>query len=678
MSSAWKFFRHKFNSFVFAIFVADCLLCILALQRAERLSDFIYFHFGLTGLLFCPLLALIFFFKRQLDQPLPVHALTFALLTTFSIALLLGLSETHLVNDVLGIIHRRFQKPYWQGLGLALAAAICLPLIGHALRSGIRQRRYADFLVCMAFLVFLVLLFLPDGFDSIGHWETWNYRAYLEGQFSWNVSYELTTRFWVAVPHLLATIISPDSFVGFHLAHLVIIWGKLVLLYGILRKLKFSRLYAFLATMLFMVYPVNSALLSLRSLPNQFSIMSLLAAGYLILDYRDNQSRLRLLGIWLSLIFNVVTNETAYVIILVAPIIWIWTCRRAAWKNANLTLIWYLFPLCKVAHLLVLSALNLNFYNSSVVEGSARIDGGAAGSLVERLVGIYRHTFVEAWREALLVFDESPWLPQSLLLLVVVAAVGWYLKRSNDNRRMQTFDQARLALLGGIAFVIPAVGVLIWLDQYSGDLWRTYFYVPIGAAVAFISLIMLVTSPIKRSRLRRILVLVICLGLIFPATARLFGQRGRFVASARAKAEMLNDLMRLIPAIEADTRILLTTDMTEDQLNGSDIYEFLYSNDLDNAMLYVLYGNGVPVQSTFCLTAEVCSTFGGEETMFTSPNELPPRTLVIEISRDLSVKLIGDPAAYFGLSIDVSYDHSRLYSSDAPLPRRALIMLRAE
>ena len=191
-----------------------------------------------------------------------------------------GLSETRLVNEVLGIIHRRFQQPYWQWVGLALAALIFLPLIGRALRSCLEQRRHADLLICGGYLAFLLLLFMPAGFDSIGHWETWNYRAFLEGQSSWNVSYELTTRFWVAVPHLLAMIISPDSFIGFHVTHLLIIWGKLVLLYGILRKLKFSRLFAFLATMLFMVYPVNAALLSLRSLPNQFSIMALLAATF--------------------------------------------------------------------------------------------------------------------------------------------------------------------------------------------------------------------------------------------------------------------------------------------------------------------------------------------------------------------------------------------------------------
>lgn len=661
------------NISIACLLPAAIVLAIFAFQQSHSHASFLYFHLGLTGLLFCPLLALAFLRKPRLDEPLPLRALALSLLLCLLVALLAGLSETRLVNDALGVIHRRFQQPYWQGVGLALAALIFLPLIWRALRNCLEQRRHADLLVCGGFLAFLLLLFLPGGFDSIGHWESWNYRAYLEGQFSWNVSYELTTRFWVAVPHLLATIISPDSFVGFHVTHLLIIWGKLVLLYGILRRLKFSRLFAFLATMLFMVYPVNSALLSLRSLPNQFSIMSLLTAGYLILDYRDNPSRLKLLGIWLALAFNVVTNETAYALILVAPTLWI--RRRVAWETANLSLYWYLLPAGKIAHLLLLSSLDQPFYNSTFLERGVGTEGGVIGSDALRLLDVFRHTLVEAWGDALLALNSSGWLPQTLIALALIAAIGGYLLRRGDDRTLPDITRARRSLLVGIAFIIPAVGVLIWLDQYSGDLWRMYFYVPIGAAIALLSVIALLISPMNKVRHREIIVLIICLMLMLPATARLFAQRGQFVANARVKADFLYAVMQLIPAIEADTLILLTTDMTSDAFDQSAVYELLYSYDVDNAMLYVLYGNGTPVQSTFCLTAEVCSTFGGEGTLFTAPQALLPRTLVIEIGHNMSVRLVSDPAAYFGMEVDAPYNGDSLYSPDAPLPRRAIAML---
>ena len=231
------------------------LLSLLSTGKTSDSSDFLFFNLGFVGLTFCPLVALYYLASRRFDLALPLPAFALSLLTLMSLALLFDLSDTTLVKDMLGIIHRRFQQPYWQWAGLSLAGLIFLPLLWRALRNTLRSRQYSDLLVCGSFLVFVLLLYLPFGFDSIGLWETWSYRAFLEGQFSWNINHELVTRFWVAVPHLLATIISPDSFIGFHLVHLLIFWAKMVLFYGIMRKLGLLRLHAFLVSIMFMIYP---------------------------------------------------------------------------------------------------------------------------------------------------------------------------------------------------------------------------------------------------------------------------------------------------------------------------------------------------------------------------------------------------------------------------------------
>ena len=654
------------------------LLSLLSTGKTSDSSDFLFFNLGFVGLTFCPLVALYYLASRRFDLALPLPAFALSLLTLMSLALLFDLSDTTLVKDMLGIIHRRFQQPYWQWAGLSLAGLIFLPLLWRALRNTLRSRQYSDLLVCGSFLVFVLLLYLPFGFDSIGLWETWSYRAFLEGQFSWNINHELVTRFWVAVPHLLATIISPDSFIGFHLVHLLIFWAKMVLFYGIMRKLGLLRLHAFLVSIMFMIYPVNSALISLRSLPNQFSIMSLLAAGYLALDFRDNPSRLHLIGIWLGLVLNVVSNETAYAVILVAPLLWYLRERRAGWKYLNLTVIWYLFPLCKIAYLLLLSALNISFYNSHVFDVSAVTSGtggGFFGDFFGRLVDVYHQTFVGGWQDAVTSLSDSSWLSWSLVNLLLVISVGWYLSRGHVQIGFPTHSQAWLALLGGLLFMIPSVGVLIWLDQYSGDLWRMYFYVPIAAAIVLFSVIILLTSPLRNTRFRTVIVIVICLVLILPATVRLLAQHQYYVTRANSKALMLMDLLELIPQINPDTVILLKTDMSQEQLDASVIYEFNYSNDLDNSMLSTLYGNGQPVHSSFCFSANRCSTFGGEETMFSAPEEFLHRTLVIQINEDLSVQLVDQPVDYFGLATDVSYDAQKLYDSAAEVPSRVYTML---
>ncbi len=100
-------------------------------------------------------------------------------------------------------------------------------------------------------------------------------QAFLEGKPS-TTSAELATRFWNLVPHALGSVITSDSFAGYHLVHIFMFWGKLVCLYGIFRRLNVAAYMAFLVTMLFMVYPVNSLLMSLRSYPLTFNVLSLL------------------------------------------------------------------------------------------------------------------------------------------------------------------------------------------------------------------------------------------------------------------------------------------------------------------------------------------------------------------------------------------------------------------
>lgn len=679
MSFHFKLPQRTFVVLVLALLVADCALGFLALRRATGLGQFLFFHVGVLGLLLFPLATSYYLLHPQATNTFCLRSLLVSFQLLLALALLFGAIDPDAAGELLEVMHRRFRHSSWQWLGLSLAAVVFLPLIVQRMRQTLRARTFADFTVIGAFALFLLILYLPFGFNSVGHWESWGYRAYLEGQHSWNVEFELTTRFWVMAPHLLASIIAPDSFVGFHLVHLLILWAKLSLLYGILRKLGFARPHAFLTTVLFMVYPVNSDLLSLRSLPNQFSVMSLLAAVLLMLEYRERPSRWHLLGIWLALVFNIVTNETAYAIILVAPALWL--ARRPRWssKNLNLTLVWYLFPACKIAHMLLLSSLNMRFYNSYVFESGKSPQGISADALValfRRLAEVYRHTFADSWVEALEAMMAGNWLLPSLALLTLTGAVSWYLVRGKDSDRQIVHGQAKKSLLFGLLLVLPAVGVLIWLPQYAGDLWRMYFYVPLGASIALFSLARMVALRVPSRRYREATVVALCLALMLPATERLFVQHDAAVRRADSKARMLYQLMRTIPRVEDDTAILLTTNMSKEAFAASAISELRYSNDLDNSMLYVLYGNGLPIHSTFCINKGECSLFGGEQTAFTSDSpELLQRTLAVNIAADLSVTLIEDPAEYFGLDSRIPYDVSLLYDRAAGISSRARTML---
>ena len=298
-------------------------------------------------------------------------------------------------------------------------------------------------------------------------------------------------------------------------------------------------------------------------------------------------------------------------------------------------------------------------------------------SAFHKLIEVYRHTFLGGWLDAWHALDNGNWLWYSLAMLVLVGIVSRYLSGGNFENSPPDSNKARHALVGGFLFLLPAVGILIWLDQYTGDLWRMYFYVPIGAAIAIMGVLQLLGAPIRSDRYRKTATIILYLAIILLGNARLLAQHQAFVERADNKARFLMSLMETVPRIGQDTIILLTTDMSEAQFDASDIYELRYSNDLDNSIFYVLYGDGLPVESTFCITADDCSTFGGEDTILTAtdPGGLLQRTLVISIGADLSVDLVSQPAVRFGLALDEPYDASNLYDADAPLPPRAVTML---
>ena len=219
------------------------------------------------------------------------------------------------------------------------------------------------------------VLYLPFGFDSSGHWEEWIIYGYTEGgTLSYYVT-EAVSRPWVMVPHTLAYLISSETFIGYHLVNFLLYAGAMTILYVVLRQLGVPPLYALLTATLFIFYPVNDALMTLRRLPNNFSVLTLLLSIALFLDYCKHPKRLTLLGTWLSLLYCVNSNETGFVVILVVPLLLWRRDRRLTWRKVNLSAAWYLVPVFKVAYVILLLATGRDFYQSGLLKTIADSPG---------------------------------------------------------------------------------------------------------------------------------------------------------------------------------------------------------------------------------------------------------------------------------------------------------------
>ncbi len=621
-------------------------------------------------------LAIYFQVTVRLCAPIPFGiGQGMSLLALLLLCLLFQTGDMFRIELLLDGISKVFSSPAWQAFGLLLSGLIFIPLVFQSLREGIKESRREDFVAIVSFLSFLLLLYLPFGFDSVGHWEEWVFRDYLES-FSPDVSPELVSRFWILVPNVLANIISSQSFFGYHLVNFLMFWGRLALFYGILRKLKLAPLYAFLTAIMFMVYPVNPGLMSLRHFLMNVRVLSLLAAVFFCLEFVENPSRLRLAGVWMALLLNVGSYEAGYAIIAVIPLLW-WRRLRWTWKNVNITIIWYLFPVAKVVFLLLLSLESRQFYGSTWVSNPQETQSFALDSIAFYagiIESVYRQTFWYGWREALSMISQSAWIMPVIASLMLTGIVATILARGANTLLFSSRWQIAYASLAALLFVIPAVGVLMWLEKYNSDLRRMYIFMPAGASVAVFGLILMAASVIKHIQLRKAFIICLCLMTMFPALVRLYEQHAYFDRSANNKARILLQIVEQAPTIDANADVIILTEMLGTELRAKGVSEM--RTGMLNSAIAVLYDHEGPNLTFVCIIDKRC---------FKDELGLPPLHLqdnadfsnlvVFYLHDDLSVELLHELPPELGGANNVSYKPESLIDTTAPIPPRALTML---
>ncbi|MCY4073498.1 MAG: hypothetical protein OXG60_19575 [Chloroflexi bacterium] len=564
----------------------------------------------------------------------------------------------------------------WQVFGIAMAGIVYIPLAFQSLRRGLKGGLRADFVVIGALFVFLILLYSPFGFESIGQWDSWSIQALFEERPS-KLAREIVSRFWLLASDFLARVISAESFFGYHILYLLMLWGISILFYAILRRFKIAPLHAFLVTMLAMVYPVNSHLMSLRSTPHAFSKLALFVAIYFALECRASASRWRLLGLWLALFFNVASYENAFVIILLVPILWWWRSPRWTWRNFNLTAIWYLIPAAQIIFIILLSNAGRKFYGAiylsrALIQERTVIEN--VSHYLDIIGKVYLQTFLHGWHEAFNSMEQNLWIAPTLAALVLTGTVAVYLARLSKADMFPSRKQLLLWLLAGLLFILPSIAVLMWFEKYQIELWRMYIYIPFGAAAVVTSLLLLFVAPVKKVRLRQALVICLCLMLMFPALSRLFVQHAHFNNSANAKASVLLQIVEQVPHYDSNARMVLVTNMSRDELSELGIYE-LWTNMFDSA-IYFLYGQGRPMFSSLCILGAACSTDDIDKNLQYLDADTDYRDIVIfRLYDDLSVELLHELPPELGGKQNHSYNPERLIDKSAPTPPRALTML---
>ena len=629
--------------------------------------------------------AVWYFWSLKLDEPPPVRPYMLLVVAVIWIACLLATATgAFSIVKMLAALRELFTSNGWQYFGIVLAAVVFVPLLIRSLRHGIKTGANADFVAISSFLVFLLLLYAPFGFESIPLMEGWLQKALLEGSPSEVANGELVTRFFALVPYAVADELSPHSFAGYHVVNVILFWLKLALFYGILRRLTVTPFLAFLCTMLFMVFPVSTLLLSLRSLVPALTIVTFFAALYLTLGILMNRSRLRLrlAGVWLAMLFAIGSHDLAYGLIVAAPLIWWWRNRSPIWFKANLTAIWFLPFMAKVFYVLLLFSANQNFRGSALGDSATTIlfDGRPIPELVVHYVGIlgevYLQTLVLGWQEAYATISLNAWIPSTVAMLALTGLTALWLAR-HEKVTFPTRRRIAAVILGGLALVLPSVGVVMWFEKFNRDLWRMYILVPIGAAIALLGLVLLIASLAKTRRIRVFVIVSLCLLLMFPAISRLFLQKASFETLVENKAYVVRQIAELAPRFEPEAFFVLLTDMGLRGIGDNQLWDF--RRYMFNFHMRVIYHQDHPEYSVLCWNGGICNAVDWGYSDFKIQDVIPDssKLVVFRLHEDLSVEVLHELPSELGITDAERYDPLRLIDTSAPLPRRAVTMLGA-
>ena len=628
-------------------------------------------------------LGLWYFWTLRLDEPPPVKPnMLLVIAVAWALCLLGTAVDVFSVRQILAVAREVFFSNGWQYFGIVLAALVYVPLLIQSVRRGIETKASTDFVAIAGFFLFLLLLYLPFGFETVAQWEGWVNKANLEGSPSAVMTGELVTRFWAMLPYAFAHVISPHSFVGHHILNVVMFWSKLALFYGILRRLSVAPFFAFLCAMLLMVYPVNTFLMSLRSYTHTFNVPSLFAAFFFTLEFLRNPGRLRLAALLLAMFFTVGSYDAAYALVCVAPVLWWRRFRSSKWINFNITIIWYLVLAAKVLYVLSLLSANQSFRGTDLTGhvGIALLDGRSlsflAAHYADILANLYLQTFVFGWQDAVSAISQNTWIVPTIAMLTVTGLLALWLARE-DSEAFPSRRQLLFAALSGLLFILPSVGVMMWLERYNRDLWRMYIFVPIGAAVALLSIVLLLSSLLRQRPLRTVLIVVLCLLLMFPAISRLFVQKTYFDNMADNKVQVLRQVTELAPRFAPDTLFILLTDMGLRELGDNHIYDFRRATF--NASMWILYQDQRPSYSVLCWDGRMCnsSDWGDEDFDIRDIVADIERLVLMRLHEDLSVELLRELPPELGLDARGAYNPDRLIDYAAPLPPRAVTMLGA-
>lgn len=418
----------------------------------------------------------------------------------------------------------------------------------------------------LSLAVIIVLLWLPFGPNVMGIREEWITRAFFATGLDpvWGGA-EFATRPG-AVPMIAAAhYLTPDSYVGYNLLHAFFFFGKGLLFYLLVRRLlPVGAVIALLTAALFIVYPADAGLMTMRATHIHGAVFFYLLALYLLVRYWDRPRPLTLALMWLALGMSASTYEAGYALIAVSPLVLVWLEKRLSRRVVRVALLWYVPPLLALANLAYhMFAQPLSIQNRVLAAGIEAGDREGTSLLSEVLFGLvtaFERHFLLGWEQAVsLIRQNRLYTALGGAAAALVLAAAWLLRPATSRETSPSVGWfGRWAgLVIALGLVVVFLGIVVYLPTTRRYVdWRVYYYSSAGAALA-VSAAVMFFSRLAGRRAAYLIFSVVMSALIGLSVMRTLHQHAGFYDVGHAEQYILGSITAQAPALQRPAHFFL-------------------------------------------------------------------------------------------------------------------------
>src|SRR5258708_27009685 len=177
-------------------------------------------------------------------------------------------------------------------------------------RFPLRIAQHRDMVNCLLIAMIPCSIYAPFGLHTTGLYEEWNVFSAVDRP--WILVGQLTSAYrpLILLPMFLAALVTPDSFLAYNIFMVIFMIGKAFAAYALLRLLvPETRLIAFITSVLFILYPSDKALFSLRILSLHFTVICYLLSCYFLVRFYKRPSKPYFLAMLLAQFVGLLTYD---------------------------------------------------------------------------------------------------------------------------------------------------------------------------------------------------------------------------------------------------------------------------------------------------------------------------------------------------------------------------------